>query len=611
MDGYSNPGAYKPSPGYSPGYPPQMAGGRGRSSGRGGRSRRLPGDEEDEPEAVEDTGFSNGKTILVIAIVVGCFAVLWPKIFCPMLFGSLEAADPRLDDTEGENFMHPALGRKIGGGRHPGTGPVMGGAGGGGPPPHHPHPAPVRTVEKEWKDRGGPMPGMRPTIGGPGTQPQQPKGGGSMGVLMPIYTVAIIVFFVYTTMKIMFKNKEEEEDDEPNVSGQNRFYKEPQQGCYPHQDYYRYGSVVTDAASLPPGHYPADTPAASPTGLQHQRTHSEVKKKVEFSEPLVRPHPVPHSTEQAPELTKGRRDHEEPETEVSSGNPRPEPRGTASAKPEAAECRQPTAHHQHVEDLDPRDLEISQLKRRLEETERAMDRIVAQMGAVTSRLAPHLLAMAGGDSHHHHHQHHNSQDGEHRHHHPHHHHNHHHSQTDSQKKGSPTSGISKDIAGPRNRREAAVGGPEEHHDDGGRQEAAGTTAEGNNNAAEDIRRAAAAEAREMEITGNTAAAEIKSRTTSPPTGCTDCSRHEAGEPDSAAVGVNGVVCPASRMTLGPAAAVEAEEAEDEDLCVGCHGGQARRRQRVDDDGGVHPHHHHLVEEEAVVVEKPVEEKKND
>ena len=40
------------------------------------------------------------------------------------------------------------------------------------------------------------------------------------------------------------------------------------------------------------------------------------------------------------------------------------------------------------------DLEISQLKRRLEETERAMERIVTQLGAVTTRLTPHLLAMA-------------------------------------------------------------------------------------------------------------------------------------------------------------------------------------------------------------------------
>ena len=50
--------------------------------------------------------------------------------------------------------------------------------------------------------KGGPMPGMRPTMGGPGIQQQQPKGGGTMGIIMPIYTIAIIIFFVYTTMKV-------------------------------------------------------------------------------------------------------------------------------------------------------------------------------------------------------------------------------------------------------------------------------------------------------------------------------------------------------------------------------------------------------------------------
>jgi hypothetical protein len=40
------------------------------------------------------------------------------------------------------------------------------------------------------------------------------------------------------------------------------------------------------------------------------------------------------------------------------------------------------------------DLEISLLKARLEETEKAMERIVAQMGIVTSRLAPHVIAQA-------------------------------------------------------------------------------------------------------------------------------------------------------------------------------------------------------------------------
>ena len=35
-------------------------------------------------------GLSTGKTILIGTIVLGCFAVLWPKIFAPMLFGEPE-----------------------------------------------------------------------------------------------------------------------------------------------------------------------------------------------------------------------------------------------------------------------------------------------------------------------------------------------------------------------------------------------------------------------------------------------------------------------------------------------------------------------------------------
>ena len=35
-------------------------------------------------------GLSTGKTILIGTIVLGCFAVLWPKIFAPILFGEPE-----------------------------------------------------------------------------------------------------------------------------------------------------------------------------------------------------------------------------------------------------------------------------------------------------------------------------------------------------------------------------------------------------------------------------------------------------------------------------------------------------------------------------------------
>ncbi len=44
---------------------------------------------------------------------------------------------------------------------------------------------------------------MRPSMGGPGIQPQGHRaGGGTMGILMPLYTVGIVIFFVYTIMKV-------------------------------------------------------------------------------------------------------------------------------------------------------------------------------------------------------------------------------------------------------------------------------------------------------------------------------------------------------------------------------------------------------------------------
>ena len=41
-------------------------------------------------------------------------------------------------------------------------------------------------------------------MGGPGVQPQaaQRSQGGSMGILMPLYTIGIVIFFVYTVLKV-------------------------------------------------------------------------------------------------------------------------------------------------------------------------------------------------------------------------------------------------------------------------------------------------------------------------------------------------------------------------------------------------------------------------
>uniref|UniRef100_A0A0P4VVW7 Resistance to inhibitors of cholinesterase protein 3 N-terminal domain-containing protein n=1 Tax=Scylla olivacea TaxID=85551 RepID=A0A0P4VVW7_SCYOL len=145
--------------------------------------------------------FGTGKTIFVLAIVVGCFAVLWPKIFYPMLTASVK--QPPSARQEGPHarperpahlypeMVHPALREK---------GRAM----------------PQRTLDKQA--RPGPMPGVRPPMGGAGgiVPPPQSKGSGAMGIIMPLYTVGIVVFFVYTIMKVLFK-KGHDDDKTPKL----------------------------------------------------------------------------------------------------------------------------------------------------------------------------------------------------------------------------------------------------------------------------------------------------------------------------------------------------------------------------------------------------------
>lgn len=50
------------------------------------------------------------------------------------------------------------------------------------------------------------MPKMRPPLGGAGHVVPAPKGNGTMGIIMPLYTIGIVLFFVYTIIKVMYKS---------------------------------------------------------------------------------------------------------------------------------------------------------------------------------------------------------------------------------------------------------------------------------------------------------------------------------------------------------------------------------------------------------------------
>ncbi|XP_017491803.1 PREDICTED: uncharacterized protein LOC108379855 isoform X12 [Rhagoletis zephyria] len=154
-------------------------------------------------------GLSPKKTAVIIVTVVGCIAILWPKVFYPMMFGGVAPAKSgNLNEQrapgglrqERPAHLHPESiyqamrerGRAI-----PATTPTV--------PILERKGSPSNPPPRIVNGRPGPIPGMRPPMGAGSMHQPQPRGGGSVGFLMPLYTIGIVVFFGYTIMKIVFK----------------------------------------------------------------------------------------------------------------------------------------------------------------------------------------------------------------------------------------------------------------------------------------------------------------------------------------------------------------------------------------------------------------------
>jgi len=301
------------------------------------------------PEQTNDS-LSTSKSILIIALVLGCFAVLWPKIFYPMLVGSRVASNSGRQD-----FMRQE--REFGLPGHPAMrdrSRMVKEA--NGVPPRH-------TIDNEL--RPGPVPGMRPTMGGPGIQAQEKRGGGGgggpMSILMPLYTIGIVIFFLYTIMKVAFKKNEDEYDTKQTATSRSNF-----------------DSVASDS-------YKTLNMAAEIRRNAHLRAAEQQQQRERQEQELLqqqRRQQEKEKQESEENITSGATPEEAPKDEDFEEEEKQAQLCEKSAPMTLPDCnmclRELTeALPESADKLG--DVEIQLLKERLLETEKAMAKIVEQM----------------------------------------------------------------------------------------------------------------------------------------------------------------------------------------------------------------------------------------
>ncbi|XP_055707959.1 resistance to inhibitors of cholinesterase protein 3 isoform X9 [Phlebotomus papatasi] len=162
------------------------------------------------PTRYDTPGLGPKKTFFVLVTVVGCIAILWPKVFYPMLMGGGQEKQ-LMNDYRGSGIrqerplhmhpdaVHPAMrerGRAI---PSTPTVPII--------EKSAPSVAPGSPTSHIVDGRPRPMPNLpRPPMGaGAVHQATGQKSTNTMGFVMPLYTIGIVSFFIYTLMKIVMK----------------------------------------------------------------------------------------------------------------------------------------------------------------------------------------------------------------------------------------------------------------------------------------------------------------------------------------------------------------------------------------------------------------------
>ncbi|OQV14478.1 hypothetical protein BV898_11320 [Hypsibius exemplaris] len=129
----------------------------------------------DELQEVSSSGFNTIKTFVIFAIIFGCFAAVYPRFIHPVVLYAYYGK-PMQDKASEDTFLPPKFKH---GAVHPG--------------------ANARTPRSNMHDRPSHHPGSRFT----GENGYVPESKGSLYVMLPLYTVGIIAFLLYTFYKVL------------------------------------------------------------------------------------------------------------------------------------------------------------------------------------------------------------------------------------------------------------------------------------------------------------------------------------------------------------------------------------------------------------------------